>query len=179
MCLIENVQIPKTKESSQITVDWRKSQYPIYMFKLFVIAFLTVLIFSNCTGTAKLTGANKIEVPAYLQGKFTDDYGIAYNITNKLWEQQPGGRYTILKYDSAGRYFIAKSKQGNQSDTVLYARIDVMKFDNMEPYTWGFCYTVYQAKTFEEAERAAAADRQNPRKGCGGFPFSRMKAGGE
>jgi hypothetical protein len=148
------------------------------MLRCFSIAFLTVVVFSNCTNTAKLTGNEKIVVPAYLLGKFTDDYGITYNITNSVWEQQPGGRYTILKYDSAGRYFIAKNASTNSSDAGLYSRIDIMKFDNMEPYTWGFCYTVYQLKTFAEAEKAAAADRQNPRKGCGGFPFSRMKAGG-
>jgi hypothetical protein len=148
------------------------------MLKLFVIALLTAFIFSNCTGTAKLTNAEKIVVPAYMLGKFTDDYGITYNITNSVWEQQPGGRYAILKYDSTGQYFIAKSNAPGSKEAGLYARIDVMKFENMAPYTWGFCYTVYQSKTFAEAEKAAAADRQNPRKGCGGFPFSRMRAGG-
>jgi hypothetical protein len=148
------------------------------MSKFFVIALLTAFLFSDCTGTAKLTGAERITVPAYLLGKFTDDYGITYNITNSVWEQQPGGRYAILKYDSAGQYFIVKNNTPGSKEAGLYARIDVMKFDNMAPYTWGFCYTVYQSKTFAEAEKAAAADRQNPRKGCGGFPFSRMKAGG-
>jgi hypothetical protein len=155
-------------------------KYPIldYMVRFIFIIFLTALIFSNCTNTAKLTGNEKTVVPAYLLGKFTDDYGITYDITNSVWEQQPGGKYAILKYDSAGQYFIAKTNQGKPSDTILYARIDVMKFENMEPYTWGFCYTAYQAKTFTEAEKVAAADRKNPRKGCGGFPFSRMKASG-
>ncbi len=148
------------------------------MLKLFVIALLTVIVFSNCTGTARLTAAEKNTVPAYLLGKFTDDYGISYNITNTVWEQEPGGKYTILKYDSMMQYFIAKNITSGSKEAGLYARIDVMKFDNMAPYTWGFCYTVYQAKTFTEAEKAAAAGRQNPRKGCGGFPFSRMKAGG-
>jgi hypothetical protein len=151
---------------------------PIDMLRYFTIALLTAFIFPNCTSTGKLKGTREITVPAYLVGKFTDDYGINYNITNSIWEQQPGGKYAILKYDSAGRYFIAKNISGNTKDAGLYSRIDIMKFDNMEPYTWGFCYTVYQLKTFAEAEKAATADRQNPRKGCGGFPFSRMKAGG-
>jgi hypothetical protein len=148
------------------------------MFKLFVIALLTAHVFSNCAGTARVVGADNITVPAYLLGKFTDDYGITYNITNTVWEQEPGGKYTILKYDSTMQYFIAKNITAGSKEAGLYARIDVMKFENMAPYTWGFCYTVYQAKTFAKAKEAAAADRQNPRKGCGGFPFSRMKAGG-
>jgi hypothetical protein len=149
------------------------------MFRLIIVAALAAFVFSNCTGTAKLTGAGKISVPAYLLGKFTDDYGITYNITGTLWEQQPCGKYTILKYDSAMQYFIARNNTPGSKEAGLYARIDVMKFENMAPYAWGFCYTVYQAKTFAEAEKAAAADRQNPGKGCGGFPFSRMKRVGE
>jgi hypothetical protein len=50
-----------------------------------------------------------------------------------------------------------------------------MPFQNMETFHWGFCLTVYNAATHTEAETKAQADRQNPKKGCGGFPFSRMK----
>jgi hypothetical protein len=50
-----------------------------------------------------------------------------------------------------------------------------MDFSNMEPFRWGFCFTVYDANTDSLAEVTAHADRQNPKKGCNGFPFSRMK----
>jgi hypothetical protein len=50
-----------------------------------------------------------------------------------------------------------------------------MPFQNMEPYRWGFCLTVYNAMTRMETDTAKPADRQNPRKGCNNFPFSRMK----
>jgi hypothetical protein len=45
----------------------------------------------------------------------------------------------------------------------------------MAPFLWGFCLTTYDAKTIEEAQTKAKADRANPRKGCNGYPFSRMK----
>ena len=53
-------------------------------------------------------------------------------------------------------------------------RIDYPEFDK-EPFLWGFCYTAYNALTDKASEGAAAADRQNPKKGCGGYPFLRLK----
>ena len=40
-----------------------------------------------------------------------------------------------------------------------------MTFDNMAPYGWGFCLTVYNAKTDSLAETTAQADKKNPKKG--------------
>lgn len=65
--------------------------------------------------------------------------------------------------------------KNNFSEAGLYIRIDYMVFQNMEPFMWGFCLTVYNATTEKEAIMKSQADRQNPKKGCGGFPFSRMK----
>jgi hypothetical protein len=50
-----------------------------------------------------------------------------------------------------------------------------MYFSNMAPFSWGFCLTKYNAKSIEIAEATIPADRTNPRKGCAGYPFSRMK----
>jgi hypothetical protein len=50
-----------------------------------------------------------------------------------------------------------------------------MRFSGMEPYTWGYCFTVYNAVDTMTALQKAAADRNNPKKGCNGYPFSRMK----
>ena len=50
-----------------------------------------------------------------------------------------------------------------------------MTFSNMEPYFWGFCLTVYDAATEKIAKKTAYVDRKNPKKGCNGYPFSRMK----
>jgi len=50
-----------------------------------------------------------------------------------------------------------------------------MDFENMVPYTWGFCLTAYDAINKEAAENIATTDRKNPRQGCNGYPFSRMR----
>jgi hypothetical protein len=63
----------------------------------------------------------------------------------------------------------------NPGDAGLYTRIDFMQFNNMQSWLWGYCLTAYNAKTDAIAEAAAQADRANPKKGCGGYPFSRMK----
>ncbi len=113
--------------------------------------------------------------PATFYGDFTDDYGIRYSISDTAWLQHPRIKYHILYWNKKEQYLIAKNDQGNPSEPGLYTRIDYMTFQNMEPFEWGFCLTVYNANTKKEAVTKAIADRQNPKIGCGGFPFSRMK----
>lgn len=141
-------------------------------------AFLCFLLSCKSTGnvsgnTYSKTAADSI--PSYLQGNFEDDYGIRYTVNDTLWIQHPGIKYHIVKWNKEGQYIIARNDANNPGEPGLYTRIDYMSFQNMEPFLWGFCLTVYNAKTDREAENRAAADRQNPKKGCGGFPFSRMK----
>jgi len=140
----------------------------------FLIAVVSV-VFAGCNPAGKLNKASLQHIPATILGDFRDDYDIHYSISDSVWVQQPNVRYRLLKYDSAGRYFIARNAMNNPSEGGLYSRIDIMFFTGMEPWTWGFCLTAYDAKSFEEAVAVAAADRDNPKKGCGGFPFSRMK----
>ena len=120
------------------------------------------------------TSADK-HVPASIKGDFTDDYGIKYSISDSVWIQHPKTRYHIISVNTKEQYIIARNAESNSTDKNLYTRIDYMGFEKMEPYTWGFCLTVYNAKTDKEAEAVTIADRQNPRKGCNGYPFSRMK----
>lgn len=112
---------------------------------------------------------------SFLKGNFIDDYGIRYTINDTLWVQHPNIKYHIIKWNFAEQYVIAKNGSGHRSDENKYTRIDFMKFESMQPWIWGFCLTAYQAKNEQEAEQTAAADRKNPKKGCNGFPFSRMK----
>ena len=111
----------------------------------------------------------------YVSGSFKDDYGIRYTINDTLWTQHPKTNYHILKWNVQEQYLIAKNGSTNPSEAGLYTRIDYMTFENMEPYLWGFCLTAYNAPSANAAEAVAPADRKNPRKGCNGFPFSRMK----
>ena len=114
-------------------------------------------------------------IPSKLLGNFLDDYGIRYSISDTLWTQLPNIRYHIIRWNIEEQYLLARNDDKNPSEPGLYTRIDYMSFSNMEPYLWGFCLTVYNAANIEEARSKAKAERQNPRKGCNGFPFSRMK----
>lgn len=138
-----------------------------------IIAIL--FVFAHCKPMEQAGSRSLKTIPADLIGDFKDDYDIRYSVSEKLWVQHPNAVYHLLSYDSAGKFFIAKNDSKNPSDANLYSRIDIMRFSNMEPWRWGFCLTAYNAKTVEEAIATAAADRANPRKGCGGYPFSRMK----
>ena len=138
-----------------------------------IIAFLFFL--ASCKAPAKSTDNQTILTLSSVTGNFTDDYGIRYSISYKLWMQHPNIKYHIIRWNDREQYLIAKNDAKNPSEAGLYTRIDYMLFQHMEPFKWGFCLTVYNAKTDKEAATNAQADRQNPKIGCGGFPFSRMK----
>ena len=111
----------------------------------------------------------------FMFGNFVDDYGLRYRVDDSLWIQQPSIKYHIIRWNKAGQYIIAKNDDRNPTDAGLYTRIDYMQLKGMEPWAWGFCYTEFKAKTDSAAETVAGPDRKNPKKGCNGFPFSRMK----
>lgn len=117
----------------------------------------------------------KAKAPAFAVGNFTDDYGITYTINDTLWIQHPNIKYHIVSWNTEGQYLIAKNGIGHNDNENKYTRIDFVKLDGMEPFGWGFCLTNYKATSILEAKNTAAADRQNPKKGCNGYPFSRMK----
>ena len=115
------------------------------------------------------------KAPEMLKGNFTDDYKIAYTINDTLWIQKPNAKYHIIKWNEEEQYLIARNDKNNPADGGLYTRIDYMTFENMSPFLWGFCLSAYNAPTEVAAEVVKIGDRANPRKGCNGFPFSRMK----
>lgn len=148
----------------------------------YIFGFGLLLIFvSFKTNTNKESFANNVSVlandsiPSYLFGTFVDDYGIEYSLTDTLFTQNPNIRYHIVTWNVKESYFIAQNDLENPSEKGLFTRVDYMKFEGMSPFIWGFCYTDYKAKSVEEAVNKASADRLNPKIGCGGYPFSRMK----
>lgn len=143
--------------------------------KILIQAIFLLAALVNCKTAGKTSSRFSKSIPSLIEGKFIDDYGIRYTINDTLWTQHPGINYHIIKWNIKEQYIIAANDSKNPGEAGLYTRIDYMSFENMEPFRWGFCLTVYDAKTDTEAETKAKADRQNPRKGCGGFPFSRMK----
>jgi hypothetical protein len=119
--------------------------------------------------------AQSTKAPIFALGSFTDDYKITYTINDTLWIQHPNVKYHIIKWNPEQQYLVAKNSSGNPSDKNKYTRIDYMTFNGMEPFLWGFCLTIYDAETDKIAEETAYVDRLNPKKGCNGYPFSRMK----
>ena len=135
-----------------------------------------VLLFASGCFTKASTGQQTLtQIPPTILGNFTDDYGGNYFISNNLWKHGEKNRYHLLQYNPTEQYLIAKNDSANPSDGGMYTRIDIVFFENMEPWQWGYCLTAYKAPTFQEALQTKAADKSNPRKGCNGFPFSRMK----
>jgi len=142
--------------------------------KLLSLVFVSLLTLALNGNRTISTTAVKNE-PSLFTGTFTDDYGIKYSINDTLWIQHPRTKFHIIKWNKQEQYLIARNDVQNPGEAGLYTRIDLMQFDNMQPWLWGYCLTVYDAKTDAAAEAVAIADRKNPRKGCNGYPFSRMK----
>lgn len=144
------------------------------MKKLWLLLFALPLLVS---GIAADEPRNKIAaaVPDFLIGRFRDDYGITYTVTQQYFLQEPAWKYHIIKYDSAGMFFIARNDKDNDWEPGKYSRIDIVKLNDSKTYTWGFCITTFDANTAAEAETKARANRNDLKKGCGGYPFSRMK----
>ena len=129
---------------------------------------LILFVIANCT--------NKTEkVPDFITGSFEDDYEIEYEISKDLWFQKPDARFHIVEWNVEEQYLIARNDSTNPSEQGLYTRFDWMKFENMLPYRWGFCMTTYNANSIKEAKSISPPDRDKPKEGCNGFPFSRMR----
>ena len=113
--------------------------------------------------------------PPLLVGTFEDDYGIEYAISERLWHQHPDTRYHIVRWSATEQYLLAQNDAANPGDGGLWTRIDWIVLPDMEPYTWAFCVSAYAAPSQAEAEATNIAQRDRPRTGCNGYPFSRMR----
>ncbi|RYZ25661.1 MAG: hypothetical protein EOO10_17675 [Chitinophagaceae bacterium] len=115
------------------------------------------------------------ELPGWMKGRFADDYGIRYTINDSLFVMEGSAKYHILQWNEKEQYLLTQNDSMNKTDAGLFTRLDYMKLEDMKPFDWGYCFTMYNAKDTATALQAMAADRANPRKGCNGYPFSRMK----
>jgi hypothetical protein len=113
-------------------------------------------------------------VPDLLRGSFVDDYQVPHVISDTMWSLGSRDRYHIVESSDSGRYLIARNGGGNTSDPGKWTRIDWMVLP-MAPYEWAFCLIEYQAESRDQARANTGADRDHPRTGCNGFPFSRMR----
>ena len=133
-----------------------------------------VFLLACSPGPVSVPGPAGAPDPSIL-GEFVDDYGSRFSITAERWTQHPRSRYHIVRWNAKARYLIARNDADNPSAGNLWTRIDWMQLPGMAPFTWGFCLSAYDAPTAEAAESSRAANREIPRTGCNGFPFSRMK----
>jgi hypothetical protein len=114
-------------------------------------------------------------VPELIKGRFVDDYDIPHVITDSSWTLAQRDRYHVVASDDSVQYLIAWNDSANTSDPGKWTRIDWIRLSGMPPYEWAFCLIEYKADTREQAEGNRSADREHPRTGCNGFPFSRMR----
>jgi len=136
------------------------------ILKLFLIA--SMLLFTFCSSSEN-------EIPDYLIGEFQDDYNIEYQLSKNSFTLKPNNVFHIVEWNIDDRYFIAQNDSLNSYDANLYSRIDWMKLDDMKPFKWAFCLSAYKAVSADSARSVQIADRSNPKTGCNGYPFSRMK----
>lgn len=141
----------------------------------FVIVVTLSIFLQQHIPVYKLAVKTEVDSSFLFVGDFTDDYGIKYTINDSVWLQYPNTKYQIIHWDKKQKCIIARNADSNPTDAGLYSRIDYMEFKNMQPFTWGFCYTIYNAESEISAWQTIAADSHNPKKGCNGFPYSRMK----
>ncbi|MBL4632241.1 MAG: hypothetical protein JKY56_00105 [Kofleriaceae bacterium] len=144
----------------------------------------SAFLLSACASTAQLPNSPDAsstserdsgpDADSIVLGDFVDDYGIRYQITSSEWGQLPGTIFHISKWDSEEMYLIAQNDSANPGDGGLWTRIDWVLLPDMPDYPWAYCLTAYDARSAEAAE-ATQANRDQPRSGCNGFPFSRMK----
>ena len=132
----------------------------------FFILFLSIINIGDKKPTRHAS-----DIPAMFKGNFVDDYGIRYTINDTLFIQQPRTKYHIIKWNVKDQYIVARNDDQNPGEGGLYTRIDYMQFSNMEPWKWGFCLSIYDAKTDIIAQNTAKTDRQTQRKVVMAFHF--------
>ena len=136
---------------------------------------LSVVLLAGCH-TQNEPSAEASDVPEFMSGSFVDDYGVTYTITDSTFMMEDHTLIHISEWNTKDQFFIGQNDSANQYDPLLYSRIDWMEFEDMGAFTWGFCMSAYNAPTADSASSVHSPDRSNPKVGCNGYPFSRMKS---
>lgn len=138
-----------------------------------VVISCVVLSVLSATGAQDRTGEST--VPQALLGEFVDDYGVRYVVSEEHWRQGEYARYAIAEWNAEERFLIGRNDAENRTDAGLWTRIDWVLLEPGTDFEWAFCYAVYDAESAEAARTRSPSDREAPRTGCNGFPFSRMR----
>lgn len=113
--------------------------------------------------------------PAFLIGAFEDDYENRFTVSEREWVLHQSARYLVEAWHTDAGFVVLQNHEANPGEAGLWTRIDWVELDDMAPWLWAFCMTVYDAPSAAAAEAVSTADREHPRTGCNGYPFSRMK----
>ncbi len=137
---------------------------------------ITALGACASTGSSARTASRTASSPpAMFIGTFEDDYGGRHQIDASTWRHGARTAYLVESWSPDGQFLLARNAPTNSSAPNLWTRIDYMRLSGMAPYDWAFCLSAYEATSRQQAEETRIADRANPKQGCNGFPFSRMK----
>ncbi|MEQ9308347.1 MAG: hypothetical protein RLN90_02770 [Balneolaceae bacterium] len=136
---------------------------------------ILLVLFFGISCTSELKNSESTEIPIFLIGSFQDDYDVSYFISDSLFEMEDHTKLHILKWDIKEQYFVGQNDSLNPYDPLLYTKIEWMEFEDMAPFEWGFCMSVFNASSLDSAITVRTANRDAPKTGCGGYPFSRMK----
>ena len=118
---------------------------------------------------------NSLLIPDFITGDFEDDYGITYSISDSVFEMGDHTKIYILDWDLEEQFFVGQNDSSNIYDPLLYSRIDWMKFEQTGEFEWGFCMSAYNETTFDSTKSVESVNREAPKTGCNGYPFSRMR----
>ncbi len=117
-------------------------------------------------------------IPTALQGTFVDDYGTRHTIDDSLWQHGTANRYRVIEWNATARFLIARNDTSNVADGGRYDRIDWVILPGDDGWMWAFCLATWNAPSATAARAVTRADTANPRSGCGGYPFTRMRRSG-
>lgn len=129
----------------------------------------------NCSNKKNTPNLSEPSPPDYVLGTFEDDYGIQYLVSDSLFILLPNDNYHIKKWALDQQFLIAQNDSANSYDPGKWTRIDWIQLENMSPFEWAFCLSVFNAETALDAENFATVNPETPRTGCNDFPFSRMQ----
>lgn len=114
-------------------------------------------------------------MPTALRGTFVDDYGTRHTVDESLWVYGLRNRYHVVEWSPASRFMVAQNDSVNASDGGRFTRIDWVILPNGDDWEWAFCLATWDAPSARAARAVTLADTTNPRSGCGGYPFTRMR----
>ena len=120
-------------------------------------------------------GASELAPPTLVVGNFEDDYGARFSVSREEFFQRTRNHFRVVEWNAREQYLIAQNDSLNPTDAGRWTRIDWMPLSDMQPYEWAFCFSTYNAASRAVAKATTLAQRENPRTGCNGFPFTRMK----